>query len=396
MRTRVLLVLSLWVLPAACSNDVAAPERALEVTALTKRTGVPPTELDAGQLEATFARTTARADHVVPAGGSIQEVVDLAKPGAVIHIQPGIYEQTVIIDKPNIKLVGRRGQRGEGVVLVNPGGARDGIRVTANGAGVAIANLTTRGYDANGIFMSGVEGFFVLRVTAEDNGAYGIFPTRSSDGVMLHCTASGHADAGLYIGQSSRVRMLHNTAFANVIGIEISNSVDVVARHNAAYGNTIGILAVLLPPSPFRTMLVASDFLIAHNRIENNNLPNFAAEGDLASFVPSGSGILVVGVDRTVVEHNIVRGHDWVGIGVGSTATLIQLAGFPPEVIAELEPDPDGVIVRSNRVTQNGLNPPSALPLPGADLFWDGTGTANCWEKNRYQTSFPPILPPCR
>jgi parallel beta-helix repeat protein len=393
MRSRMLLIVpAVVLLHTGCSDLVLEPSP--PETPGPNASAAVGSELEAARFEAEFARATARAAATVRPGESIQEAVDRAAPGAVIHIEPGVYYQSVTINKPGIKLVGKKG--GEGVVLINPGGAQHGVRVGTNGGGVAIANLTTRGYDVNGVFMTGVQGFTVMRVTAEDNGEYGIYPVRSSDGVMLHNTASGHADAGLYIGQSQRVRMLHNTVHGNVIGIEISNSLDIGARHNHAHNNTIGILAVLLPPSPRRTMLVAADILIAHNRVEDNNLPNFADETELPAHIPSGSGILVVGTDRTVVEHNTVRRNDWVGIGVGSVATFAQLAGLPLEAIAALEPHPDQVVVRKNTAVQNGWNPPAGFPLPGADLLWDGTGTGNCWEKNVFHTSVPPVLPPCR
>jgi parallel beta-helix repeat protein len=178
-----------------------------------------------------------------------------------------------------------------------------------------------------------------------------------------------------------------------VIGIEISNSVGVIARHNEAYNNSIGILAILLPPSPFRQFLEASDILITHNVVHANNHPNFAPPGDLAAHVPSGSGILVVGFDDSTVEHNTVTENNWVGIAVGSTATFGALAGIP---IVGIEPDADRVTVRRNRVLGNGQAPPAPpFPLPGVDLLWDLTGSGNCWQNNVFETGFPPALPAC-
>ncbi|HEV2129709.1 MAG TPA: parallel beta-helix domain-containing protein [Longimicrobiaceae bacterium] len=399
MRTRLLLTLFMGALLAAgCSDTGVEPERAAAPeSVLDFRAGLPLTEEDAARLEQVFDRITARAHFLVRAGESIQDAVDRAHPGAVIHIEPGIYAQSVVINKPNLRLLKRPGSHGD-VILENPGGLANGITVQADGDGIAIAHVTTRGYGRNGILMLGVEGFFMLGVTAEDNGEYGIYPIRSSFGAMIRCKASGHADAGLYIGQSEHVSMLLNSVFGNVIGIEISNSKYVAAHRNEAYENTIGIFAVLLPPSPRRTILVASDVVITQNRVEHNNLPNFADPSELPAYVPRGSGILVVGTDRVLVEHNVVRHNDWVGIGVGSTATLALLAGLPPEAIEALEPDPDYVVVRRNLVAHNGENPPPPpFPLPGADLFWDGTGTSNCWQGNGFVTSFPPasFLPSC-
>jgi parallel beta-helix repeat protein len=360
-------------------------------------TGCSQAELDTDDLSAYNAeevmRLAPQAHLMVQPGGSIQAAVDQARPGAVIHVRPGTYAEAVVIQKPNITLMGLRGPRGQGVEIVNPGGAVHGVQVLPGGDGVRIMQLTVRGFGRNGIFIRGVDGFTVMHVTAEDNEDYGIYPVLSTNGVISHCTASGHADAGIYIGQSTGVRILHSTTFENVIGIEISNAIDIETAHNTAYNNTVGILAALLPGR--QTLREARRIVVAHNRVYDNNLPNFADHG-LAQFVPVGSGILVLGIDDSVVEKNRVTGNDFIGIGLGSTLTLGAIAGLPPEAFADIEPDANGVIIRKNTVTGNGASPPPLpLPLPGVDLFWDTTGTGNCWDKNTYGTSFPGMLPAC-
>lgn len=241
--------------------------------------------------------------------------------------------------------------------------------------------------------MREVDDFLMMRLVAEDNGDYGLFPVLSS-GRMLHCRASGHRDAGLYVGQSSDVQILHSVASENVIGIEVSNSSNVLVQHNVAENNTIGILGVLLPPSSFRRVLTSDYVVIADNVVRDNNHPNFASPEELPAFVPSGSGILVVGLDNAVVEGNRVTGNDWVGIGLGSTSTFGLLAGIP---ITGIEPDPEGVIIRKNTVMGNGASPPPPpFPLPGVDLLWDGTGSGNCWDRNTYGVSFPSPIPSCK
>lgn len=343
--------------------------------------------------ETASARFDASPSTIVAPGGSIQAAIDAAGAGAVIKLRPGTYWESVTITTPGLTLLGLSGPGGAQAVLENPGGKANGISVLEGGDGVTVANLTVRGFERNGVFLNGVEGFTVRQVTAEDNGAYGIYPVRSRDGVIRHSRASGHADAGLYVGQSHDVRIEHNIAVGNVIGIEISNSVRITARHNDTYDNAVGILAVLLPPSPFRNFLEASDIRVTHNRVIDNNRVNFAPPGSFPSFVPSGSGLLVVGFDDSVVKHNIVEDNGWVGIGVGSTATWGLIAGIP--IIGLDDPDADRVVVRHNRSLGNGLNQPPGFPIPGADLLWDGTGVGNCWWKNTYQTSVPPVLPPC-
>lgn len=369
---------------AAISVETQLNQKAEELEAL----------LDSGMTESGAVAIAGKGGAsviIVRPGDSIQDAVDLATPGSFILIKPGTYREAVTVDKPDLRILGLGGGN-HGVVIENPGGEDDGIKVKYAGDGFALANMTVRGFGENGVYLKGVEGFVLFRVHTEDNGEYGLFPVLSSQGLIAQCSAAGHADAGIYVGQSDHVLVRHSTAHGNVIGFEIENSTNIVVNHNESYGNTAGLLAVLLPGLEVK---VTSDLFMAHNRIRENNLPNFAEPGELASFVPSGSGLLVLGTDRALLARNRVTGNDFLGIGVGSVCTLAALIGVPCEAFAvDIEPHSDGVEVRRNRAMDNGANPPP-IPLPGVDLFWDGTGTDNCWQGNVFGTSFPPELPDC-
>jgi parallel beta-helix repeat protein len=342
----------------------------------------------AERITAPLPARFGRPDVVVHAGGSIQAAIEAAAPGAVIHIEPGTYAEAIRVTRPGIKLIGlRRG--GAGVVIENPGDEDDGIAVTATGDGFALLNVTVRGFEENGVILAGVDDFLLSGITAENDGEYGLFPVRSSHGVIERCAASGHRDTGIYVGQSVDVEVRHNVASGNVNGIEIENSSDVKVIANETYDNVAGVLVVLLPGLQVKT---SSDVLVAGNAVHDNNHPNFAEPGEIEAAVPSGSGILLVGVDRAVVEGNTVTGNDFTGIAVGSTLLLGQLAGLPPEAFADIEPNPDGARIRDNVVTGNG-SAPSVSFLPGVDLLWDGSGTGNVWTGNTFGSTFPSALP---
>ncbi|HXL54099.1 MAG TPA: hypothetical protein VN945_13285, partial [Gemmatimonadales bacterium] len=66
---------------------------------------------------------------IVHAGGSIQAAVDAAVPGTVIQIEPGTYAEAIHVSVPGLALVGQRREDGRGVVIENPGGEDNGIRV---------------------------------------------------------------------------------------------------------------------------------------------------------------------------------------------------------------------------------------------------------------------------
>ncbi|RNI22576.1 parallel beta-helix domain-containing protein [Rufibacter latericius] len=328
-----------------------------------------------------------KPDIVVYAGSSIQEAVNKARPGDVIKVYPGVYKEAIEVNKPNLTILGA------GRVLIkNPGGQRNGIRVGEDGDGFTLYNVTLRDFGSNGVLMIRADDYVLNRVNTIDCGDYGLFPIASNRGRIEYCVASGHTDSGIYIGQCVDTKMRYNRTFGNVIGLEIENCSQVVAEYNQSYRNTAGLLVVLLPGLQ---VTVSSDILLRQNLVVNNNLENFALPGGgFETFVPKGTGILVVGADKTTLAQNVVVNNNFLGIAVISTALLGPLANIPPEDLALIEPNPDGTRVLRNVVKNNGSVQPE-LPVPAGDFFWDGSGTDNCWARNYYHTSFPAVLPSC-
>jgi parallel beta-helix repeat protein len=342
----------------------------------------------------TSPKAAAAAGHavvIVHPGDSIQAAVDAAQPGTAVLLEPGTYLQTVTVSTPDLLLLGLRGPHGEGVVLQNPGAADDGITVLPGADNFGLANLTVQGFDDNGVLLEGINGFILSHVTAVNNTEYGLFPVFSTFGLIDGCTTGGHRDTGIYVGQSAFVMVTQNRSFDNVNGIEIENSSAIGVMGNDTYGNTAGILVDLLPGLDVTT---SANIVVSGNRVHDNNRPNDGDPGSLESFVPPGTGILILGADHVTVAGNRVTGNAFVGIGVASTLFLGQLAGLPPSAFDGIDPNPDGTEVLFNYVRNNGFAPP--LPgIPGADLLWDGSGTGNCWMGNVYDTSVPGQLPGC-
>ena len=345
----------------------------------------PPSEPDLGP-----AANVAAAGVLVHPGQSIQAAIDAAASGDVIRIAPGTYREALTVDKP-LRIVGLGGDGGPGVVIQDPGGADDGITVGSHSTGFTLDNVTVRDFDENGVVLNGVDRFTLSRITAISNGEYGLFPVFSSHGLIDRCVVTGHSDAGIYVGQSTDIEVRRSKASGNVLGIEIENSTRVAVVDNESFDNVVGVMVVLLPGLTVKT---SDGVWVRRNRVHDNNRPNFGTPGELESFVPTGSGILVVGADGAVIDDNVVTGNQFVGIGLGSSLLLGALAGLPPEAFADIEPNPDGVRVTNNRVTGNGGT--SSIPfLPAVDLLWDGSGSANCWLANRFGTSVPDPLPQC-
>ena len=328
----------------------------------------------------------------VHAGQSIQAAVDVASSGSIIKIEPGTYNEAIVVDKANMQLIGT----GDGVIIQNPGDEENGISVTDAGDGFVLKNVTVSNFKKNGVLLQHVDNFLLSHVTATDNGEYGLFPVFCNGGVIEHCTASGHTDTGIYVGQSSNVEMNFNTVFANVQGLEIENSTNVTASKNQCYDNSAGVLVSFLPGL---TVTTSMNITVSNNHVYNNNHVNFSnPDGGFENFTPSGTGILVLAGTGITVKDNNVSGNNTVGIAVISGYTLASLTGITA-FITVIDPVPHSYKIVSNVLHNNGTAP-APIPLPAVDLLWDGpvwggTATNVCWEKNIYSTSFPSSLPSC-
>jgi len=333
-----------------------------------------------------------KADIIVHAGTSIQAAVDAADAGMVIKIEPGVYNEAVLVEKAGIRIIGIS-SGGSSVIIQNPGEEENGITVTDAGDGFLLRNVTVQNFEENGVFLDSVDGFSLIHIVTISNGEYGLFPLHCSNGKIEHCSATGHTDTGIYVGQSSDVTMQYNTAYANVIGLEAENSDDIVVTNNRAYDNCTGIMVDLLPQKDIKT---SDNVRVTKNHSYNNNHINFGEPGSLESVVPVGIGILILGTDNTTVDNNNVTDNNFTGIVVFSTLVLGELAGLPPEYFADIEPNPDGAYIFRNLAKRNGFAPPPLpIPLPGVDLLWDSAGINNCWSNNIFKTSSPDPLPAC-
>src|SRR5664279_4610750 len=182
----------------------------------------------------TNAKSSKQAHRIiVHAGGSIQAAVNGAEPGNIIQIEPGIYNESIVVNTRGIQLIGT----GKGVIINNPGDKEDGITVNDSGDGFVLKNVTVQNFKENGIVLTSVNDFTISHVNAFNNGEYGIFPVHSSHGIIEYCIVKGHSDTGIYVGQSSDVRMEFNAAFENVNGLEVENSSNVFVIRNQSFNN---------------------------------------------------------------------------------------------------------------------------------------------------------------
>lgn len=319
--------------------------------------------------------------------GSIQTAINQAQPGDSIFVPPGIYRENVVVNKNDLSIYGSRGVVLDGEGLTGSTGIRVAPPTTATRInGFRLSGLTIRNYRQFGVFLIRVDNYAISDGVYQNNQLYGIYPVRSTNGLVEGNHASGSVDSGIYIGQSDMVIIRNNICFDNTTGIEIENATRIEAKANLVRNNSVGISVFVLPG---RSIPKTEDVLVQNNTIINNNRPNTVTNpNEIISRLPAGSGILIIGADRVEVRNNRVVNNDSTGAAV--IRLPAELAALDPRV----NPFPDNNLITDNTVLQNGKNPDPRLgSLPPADFDWDLTGTGNHWENNRYQTSFPFVLP---
>jgi nitrous oxidase accessory protein NosD len=186
----------------------------------------------------------------------------------------------------------------------------------------------------------------------------------------------------------------HNAAHGNVSGFEIENSFRVEMDHNLATGNTGGILSFTLPGLDIR---FNHDNSVHHNTVLLNNKPNTCTPPGDVCLVPVGTGILMLAVQSNQVHDNTVLGNNSFGIALSDFCTANQLpTELCNESILGFDPFPNHNRIEENAALGNGLHPDrERIPpeIPGADLFWTGLGSGNCWADNLSLINVWPLAP---
>ena len=318
-------------------------------------------------------------------GNSIQEAVGEANPGDLIRIYPGVYHETVYIDKDNISLQGVI-ENGEWPVLDGEKKLNDAILYSGNA--VLVENMKITNYKGNGIMGQAGNNYVIRNNWIVDTGVYGIFPQFGKNGVVERNILTGIADAAIYIGMCDNVDVRFNEVYGNVAGIEIENSRHALVEFNYAHDNTGGILAFLTQGLPIKTCF---DVIIRNNFVYNNNTKNFGAVGSTVSHIPKGTGILIMAADDVTLENNIIMGNDNAGI----TITDYAFAGVDHANDPESEPNSDRITLLDNFMSNNGKSPidevkalmMTKLSKTGPDIIAVGGGVGSCIiNPSRYTT----------
>lgn len=208
-----------------------------------------------------------------------------------------------------------------------------------------------------------------------DNGGYAIYPVTSSHVLVENCFASGASDTGIYVGQSHDIIVRENEATQNVTGIEIENSTDAEVYDNDLHGNSAGVLVFNLPGLDVKDGKRAN---VHDNTITDNNLDNFAQEGNIVHDVPTGTGMFIEASDDNEIHDNTIKDNNSMGISIVSW----YVAQRDDEGHMDKDYDwyPERNNIHDNTLSGNGNDPMGTASLIAAlddikgipDLSWDG------------------------
>ena len=285
-------------------------------------------------------------------GERIQDAVNQAAPGDEIRVYPGLYGETVYVDKDNITLrgviEGDNWPHLDGKKQLN-----DAILYSGNGFSVEWFKITH--YKGNAIMGQAGNNFSIRNNWVLDSGVYGIFPEFGENGLIENNILSGIEDAAIYVGMSDYIDVRNNQVFDSVAGIEIENSRHVLVEGNLTKNNTGGILVFITPGLPIKS---SYDAIIRRNFVLDNNTPNFGIPGSLVSQIPAGSGIIVMSGDEVIIEDNVITGNNNAGI-------IITSQDFVTEIATDTgsDPNPDAVQIRDNVMFNNGASPEGEMKL---------------------------------
>lgn len=305
-----------------------------------------------------------------------------ARTGDTICFSPGTYRYTDPIEARAVNHLTVRGttENAEDVVLDFSGQAAGakGLSFTAMDD-LLIEHLTVLDASGDDIYVQHANGVTFRDVRAgwmtrpmNARGRYALYPVESTNVLIEDSEAFGSSDAGIYVGQATNCIVRNSLAHENVAGIEIENSSNCEVYGNTAMGNTGGILVFELPGLPMR----GTGTELHDNTIIGNNLANFAEAGTIVSFLPVGTGIMVLAGNDVEIHSNSIRDNNTVAALVLSYQTAV-FAGAPASTDMAYEPFAEEIWVYGNTATSNGARPDPVVgalagttPIP--DVLWDG------------------------
>lgn len=325
----------------------------------------------------------------VESGRSIQGAILRAKEGDRIEVEPGEYNESLYIKRPNLTIVGLN-EDGERPIL-------DGLlewenAIECEAEGLSIEGFVIRNYTGSAVVAESRNTIRIADLIVQNVGPRAIQLSKCQDIRIERCVIGGSSHAGIFITQSLNIIVRDNEVYNNVAGIELENSMSVVIENNSAHHNTTGLLVICIPNLSRKD---ASYTKVIHNRLWANNHENFSQPGTAANAIVSGIGMLIMAADHTEVTQNVVSDNGSYGLVVMSLNSS-PLVTDPTQEL-DIEPNSDHSYIHHNIYTGNGAAPSVMFKrlfpdVPAGDLFWDSTGERNQFQERGEPKTFPEKL----
>lgn len=250
-----------------------------------------------------------------------------------------------------------------------------GICVTGSAGhrltGDRIESLTVSGFAKNGISASETDRLTVREVLAERNGSEGISQEKSTRGRFQGNVSRDNGQAGIFLaniayGKGGAIDtegavISDNQLSGNRMGVVVRRVRDLTVERNAITGNCGGVFVVGDDDRP-RTGALS----VSHNRVDRNN--KYCPPSDMLPAI-QGAGIVLTGVESTLVAHNQVDDNTGSTPMSGGIVLFLSYNGGPSA---------DNTISR-NVATGNGP----------ADLADRDGGPGNAFTENQCRVSQP-------
>ena len=304
----------------------------------------------------------------VEPGESIQSVIDQARAGDTVQIPFGVYTESLILDEPDIRLMGLPNAEGTYPVLDGTGTLANGV--IASGDGFKMAFMELKGYTDTAVQVKDARNIHLHDLTLSGPGTFGISLELCSEAMVNNVRVTGMSSSGVYAGSSEKVHFTSLEAFGNAIGIELGNSINSEIRTSHAYENAVGVFIAL---QPHLSSKISLNNQVVDNVIENNNTEDVQDQK-----LPRGTGVIVLAADHVELKGNTIRDHSNAGLAVYS------LTGDFADNKIDVGIYPEHLSTHDNLYAGNKL-----------DVIWDGKGVGNAFD-DQAASSSPWVLPSSR
>jgi parallel beta-helix repeat protein len=196
---------------------------------------------------------------------------------------------------------------------------------------VVIESLTVSGFAKNGISGSETDRMTVRDVLVEHNGEEGISQEKSTRGRLVDNRASNNGQAGIFVtniayGKGGAIDtegtvIADNKLTGNRFGADLRRARNLAFDDNVVTGNCSGVFVVGDDGVPRGGALT-----VRSNQVNSNN-KYCAADGRLPYL--QGVGIVLTGVEETVLANNQIRGNTGASPMSGGIVLFRSFRGGP-------------------------------------------------------------------